>query len=102
MGPGTAVARARVSGVRAVLSAADRDSVVGVGPSCAAPMPRSATRPAQYGWFTPGPALAAGWASASHGDEEWADVLIHPDVLDAALARSWLAPSPGRLRAAGG
>ena len=48
--PATAVARARVSGVRAVLSAADRDSMVGVGPSCAAPMPRSATRPAQYGW----------------------------------------------------
>lgn len=46
----TAVARARVSGVRAVLSAADRDSVVGVGPSCPVPMPRSATRPAQYGW----------------------------------------------------
>lgn len=50
--PATAVARARVSGVRVVLSAADRDSVVGVGPSCAAPMPRSATRPAQYGWST--------------------------------------------------
>ena len=48
--PATAVARARVSGARAVLSAADRDSTVGVGPSCAAPMPRSATRPAQYGW----------------------------------------------------
>ena len=49
----TAVARARVSGVRAVLSAADRDSVVGVGPSCAVPMPRSATRPAKYGWSAP-------------------------------------------------
>ena len=48
--PATAVARARVSGARAVLSAADRDSKVGVGPSCAAPMPSSATRPAQYGW----------------------------------------------------
>ena len=51
--PATAVARARVSGVRAVLSASDRDSVVGVGPSCAAPMPSSATRPAQYGWSPP-------------------------------------------------
>ena len=48
--PAMAVARARVSGARAVPSAADRDSVVGVGPSCAAPMPSSATRPAQYGW----------------------------------------------------
>jgi hypothetical protein len=47
--PATSVARARVSGVSAVLSAADRDSVVGVGPSCAVPMPRLATRPAQYG-----------------------------------------------------
>ena len=43
----TAVARARVWGVRAVLSAADRDPVVGAGPSCAMPMPRSATRSAQ-------------------------------------------------------
>lgn len=34
------------------MSAADRDSKVGVGPSCAAPMPNSATRPAQYGWST--------------------------------------------------
>src|SRR5439155_22702267 len=51
--PATAVARARVSGVRAVLSASDRDSVVGVGPSCAAPMPSSATRPPQYGWSPP-------------------------------------------------
>ena len=50
--PATAVARARVSGVRALRSAADRDSMVGVGPSCAAPIPRSATRPAQYGWST--------------------------------------------------
>jgi hypothetical protein len=31
--PATALARARVSGVRAVLSAADRESKVGVGPS---------------------------------------------------------------------
>lgn len=50
--PATAVARARVSGVRVALSAADRDSVIGVGPSCAVPMPSSATRPAQYGWST--------------------------------------------------
>src|SRR5215468_4556877 len=48
--PATAVARARVWGVRAVRSAADRDSVVGAVLSWAAPMPRSATRPAQYGW----------------------------------------------------
>lgn len=33
-----------------VLIAADRDPVVGVGPSCAVPMPSSATRPAQKGW----------------------------------------------------
>ncbi len=33
---------------RALLSASDRDSVVGVGPSCAVPTPRAATRPAQY------------------------------------------------------
>lgn len=46
----TAIARARDSGVRAVLSAADRESKVGVGPSWAAPMPSSATRAAQYGW----------------------------------------------------
>ncbi len=45
-------ARARVSGARATASAADRDSKVGVGPSCAAPMPSSATRAAQYGWST--------------------------------------------------
>ena len=46
--PATAVARARVSGVRAILSAANRDSVVGVGPLCRA----DAQRPpgAQYGW----------------------------------------------------
>jgi hypothetical protein len=48
--PATVLARARVWGVRAVLSAADRDSVVGAGPSCAVPMPRPATWPAQYGW----------------------------------------------------
>ncbi|WP_433345259.1 gluconokinase [Microtetraspora malaysiensis] len=48
--PATALARARVAGFRAVLSAADRASKVGVGPSCAAPMPSSATRAAQYGW----------------------------------------------------
>ena len=48
--PAMAVARARVSGARAVLNAADRDAVVGVGRSCAVPMPSSATRSAQYGW----------------------------------------------------
>jgi hypothetical protein len=41
-------ARARVSGVRAVRHAADRDSVVGVESPCAVPMPRSATRPARH------------------------------------------------------
>src|SRR5262245_29879486 len=51
--PPTALARARVWGVSAVSSAATRDSVVGAGPSCAAPMPSSATRPAQYGWSAP-------------------------------------------------
>jgi len=40
-------------GVRAVLSAADRDSVVGVGPSCAVPMPRAATRPASHARLSP-------------------------------------------------
>jgi len=48
--PATALARARVSEVRAVVSAADRETTVGVGPSCVAPMPSSATRVAQYGW----------------------------------------------------
>jgi len=46
--PATTVACARVSRVRAVLSAADRDSVVGAGPSCAVPMRRLATRPTQH------------------------------------------------------
>src|ERR1019366_9401499 len=49
--PATAVARARVSGVRAVLSAADRDSVVGAGPAWAGPVPRPATRPAGAVWL---------------------------------------------------
>lgn len=35
----TAFARVRTSGARTVLSAADNDAVVGVGPSCAAPIP---------------------------------------------------------------
>lgn len=47
--PATALARTRVPGVRDVLSAADRELAVGVGPSCAVPMPRSATLRAQYG-----------------------------------------------------
>lgn len=48
----TSAARAWVSGASAVFSAVDSYSKVGVGPSCAAPMPSSATRRAQYGWST--------------------------------------------------
>lgn len=47
--PATAIARARVSGARAVPSALARDSAVGTEPSCAVPMPSSATRRAQCG-----------------------------------------------------
>src|SRR5207249_1792485 len=46
----TTPARARVSGLSATASAADRDSVVGGAASWATPTPRSATRPAKYGW----------------------------------------------------
>src|SRR5256885_6428547 len=49
--PATAVARARISGGRAVLSAADRDPAGGGGPSWATPAPRSATPPGPYRWF---------------------------------------------------
>lgn len=53
------------------MSAADRDSVVGVGPSCAVPMPRSATRPAQYGWFTT-------WSTTTWGAPARVAVVVVP------------------------
>ena len=61
----------RVSGVRAVPSAADRDSKVGVGPSCAAPMPSSATRAAQRGWSTI-------WGTTTWGAPARAAVVVVP------------------------
>src|SRR4051794_21140149 len=49
IGPPPEVACARVSRASASLGAAERDWAVGAGPSCAAPIPSSVTRPAQNG-----------------------------------------------------
>jgi len=78
--PATAAARARISGVRALLSAADRDPVVGAGPSCAAPMPRPATRPAQYGW-------SPHWATTTCGAPAREAVVVHQLRRERAFGR---------------
>ena len=68
---GHAAARALVCGARAVLSAADRDSVVGAAVSWAAPMPRAATRLAQYGW-------SAHWGTTTWGAPARVAVVVVP------------------------
>lgn len=68
------------------MSAADRDSVVGVGPSCAVPMPRSATRPAQYGWFTT-------WSTTTWGAPARVAVVVVP-------APPWCTTAAGRPNSA--
>jgi hypothetical protein len=84
--PATAAACSRVWGIGAVLSAADRDSVVGVEASCAVPMPRSATRPARYGWSA---------AGAPAGRPAPAARRPRPPAPHSPAARTPAPPSPG-------
>ena len=102
-------------GPTAVLSAADRDSVVGVGPSCARTDAQVATRPAKYGWSAMGyttcgaPARAAvvmvpapPWCT-TRPPENQTGLLV--DVADEqavvpVVDRDEIAPTAGEKRAA--